>query len=462
MKKIKIKNIKENKIKEKNENSFAVSKQNNQLYYLLTDNINKENTNNENNSKNIDKSIENEMLYNNGLNNTSNDNNKLAQKDLKINSFKQNKNIFKHIIIKNNIINNERLNTKPKIFKEISNNKRLNSKKGFIDTSISFDNSRGLTQDKFNTKNKNKNKILYSDKNWNEVNHIDNNKLKDKDLKYLKLKAKNKKFGVLKIEEEYPIKNDDKFFSLNLGIKKKAISKRNRFENVQNPSSNYASLKTKNINNKILDIPDDISSIKIKREKSKKVEESIKKISLDKKHILTLLNGQKNYISLDHQINCNTSSNNDKNKTINNEENIGNDKNNNFYQTYLNDDKGHNLTLENNVKKRIFKSNFNTIDQNNKNKKQNKEEHFKPFDLSSIFFNKIENIKEKIIKESENKKWKNKIRKRGCLLSKNNETIDFNIYISNNINIVIVKAIKKKGNIQKCKSFINFIINKLE
>ena len=465
MKKIKIKqikNIKENKIKEKNENSFAVSKQNNQLYYLLTDNINKENANNKNNSKNIDKSIENEMLYNNGLNTTINESNKLAQKDVKINSFKQNKNIFKHIIIKNNILNNEKLNTKPKIFREISNNKRLNNKKGFIDTSISFDNSRGLTQDKFNTKNINKNKILYTDKNLKEVNHIDNNKLKDKDLKYLKLKAKNKKFGVIKIEEEYPIKNDDKFFSLTLGNKKKSISKRNRFENLQNPSSNYASLNTKNNNNKILDIPDDISSIKIKREKTKKVEESIKKISLDKKHLLTLLNGQNNYISLDQPINSNTCDNIDKNKTINNEQNSNNDKNNNFYQTYINDEKRQNLTLENNVKKRFFKSNFNTIDNNNKNKKQNIEEYFEPFDLSSIFFNKIDNIKEKIIKESENKKWKNRIRKKGCLLSKNNEAIDFNINKSNNFHIVIVKAIKKKGDIQKCKSFINFIINKLE
>ena len=95
-------------------------------------------------------------------------------------------------------------------------------------------------------------------------------------------------------------------------------------------------------------------------------------------------------------------------------------------------------------------------------KKQNIEEYFEPFDLSSIFFNKIDNIKEKIVKESENKKWKNRIRKKGCLLSKNNEAIDFNINKSNNFHIVIVKAIKKKGDIQKCKSFINFIINKLE
>ena len=460
MKKIKmkqIKNIKENKIKEKNENSFAVSKQNNQLYYLLTDNANKENTKNENNSKNVDKSIENEMLYNNGLNMTINDGNKLAQKDLKINSFKQNKNIIKHIIIKNSIMNNERLNTKPKIFREISNNKRLTNKKGFIDTSISFDNSRGLTEDKFNSKNKNKNKILFTEKNWNELNHIDNNKLKDKDLKYLKLKAKNKKFGVIKIEEEYPIKNEDKFLSLNLGIKKKAISKRNRFENVQNSTLNYTSLNKKNNNNKILDIPEDISFIKIKKEKTKKVEESIKKTSLDKKHLLNLLNEQKNYISLDQPNNSNTSANNDKNKTINNEKNV------NFYQTYINDDKRQNLTLENNVKKRFFKSTLNTIDNNEKNKKQNNEEHLEPFDLSSIFFNKIDNIKEKIIKEGENKKWKNRIRKKGCILSKNNEIIiDFNINISNNFNIVIVKAIKQKGNLQKCKSFINFIINKLE
>ena len=458
VKKIKIKqmkNIKENKIKEKTDNSFAASKQNNQLYYLLTDNINKEKSKNENSSKNNDKSIENEMLYNNGLNMTITDSNKIGQRVLNINSFKQNKNIIKHIIIKNNIINNEKMNNRPKIFREISNNKRLINKKGFIDTSISFDNSRGLTQEKLRTKNKNK--ILFTDKHWNELNHIDNNKLKEKDLKYLKLKARNKKFGVIKIEEEYPIKNDEKNFSLNLGNKKKAISKRNRFEKLKNPIINFTSLNTKNNNDKILNIPEDISSIKIKKEGTKKIEESIKKISIDKKHLLTLLNGQKNYISPGK-----SSAKDDKNKTCNNEKNIEIQKNLNFYQTYINDDKRQNLTLENNAKKRFFKSNFYTLDNNDKNKKPNNNEYFKPFDLSSIFFNKIDNIKEKIIKEGEAKKWKNRIRKKGCILSKNNETIYFNINISNNFNIVIVKAIKKKGNIQKCKSFINFIINKLE
>ena len=346
------------------------------------------------------------------------------------------------------------MNNRPKIFREISNNKRLINKKGFIDTSISFDNSRGLTQEKLRTKNKNK--ILFTDKHWNELNHIDNNKLKEKDLKYLKLKARNKKFGVIKIEEEYPIKNDDKNFSLNLGNKKKAISKRNRFEKLKNPIINFTSLNTKNNNDKILNIPEDISSIKIKKEGTKKIEESIKKISLDKKHLLTLLNEQKNYISPDK-----SNAKDDKNKTCNNEKNIEIQKNLNFYQTYINDDKRQNLTLENNAKKRFFKSNFYTLD-NDKNKKPNNNEYFKPFDLSSIFFNKIDNIKEKIIKEGEAKKWKNRIRKKGCILSKNNETIYFNINISNNFNIVIVKAIKKKGNIQKCKSFINFIINKLE
>ena len=364
------------------------------------------------------------------------------------------------MIIKNNILKNENRDIKSKIFREISNKKRIINKKGFIDTSISFENSRGLTHDKYSANNQNENKVLLTDKNTNELNHINNNKLKDKDLKYLKLKSKNKKFGVLKIDEDYMNKNDDKIYSLNLGNRKKAVTKRNRFEKVQNPFLNYTSLNSKNNNNnnKILNLPDDISSIKIKKEKTKKIEESIKKISLNKKHLLTLLNEPKNYFNLEQPINTNT--NNDNLKTCNNEKKSEDEKNLKFYQTFINADNKQNLTLNNNIKKRYFKSNFKTIENNDKSKIDNKEEYFEPFDLSSIFFNNIDSIKENIIKAGESKKWKYRVKKKGCVLSKNNEQIDFNI--CNNCNIAIVKAIKKKGNIQKCKSIINLIISKID
>ena len=463
MKNIKIKqieNIKEKKIKEKIDNSFAANKQNNQIYYLLTSKVNHDGTKNESISKNMDKSMESEMLYNNGLNMTVNDGNKLAANDFNVNQFKKNKNIIKHLIIKNNILKNENHDIKSKIFREISNKKRIINKKGFIDTSISFENSRGLTHDKYSANNQNENKVLLTDKNTNELNHINNNKLKDKDLKYLKLKSKNKKFGVLKIDEDYMNKNDDKIYSLNLGNRKKAVTKRNRFEKVQNPFLNYTSLNSKNNNNnnKILNLPDDISSIKIKKEKTKKIEESIKKISLNKKHLLTLLNEPKNYFNLEQPINTNT--NNDNLKTCNNEKKSEDEKNLKFYQTFINADNKQNLTLNNNIKKRYFKSNFKTIENNDKSKIDNKEEYFEPFDLSSIFFNNIDSIKENIIKAGESKKWKYRVKKKGCVLSKNNEQIDFNI--CNNCNIAIVKAIKKKGNIQKCKSIINLIISKID
>ena len=463
MKNIKIKqieNIKEKKIKEKIDNSFAANKQNNQIYYLLTNKVNQDGTKNESISKNMDKSMESEMLYNNGLNMTVNDGNKLAANDFNVNQFKKNKNIIKHLIIKNNILKNENRDIKSKIFREISNKKRIINKKGFIDTSISFENSRGLTHDKYSANNQNENKVLLTDKNTNELNHINNNKLKDKDLKYLKLKSKNKKFGVLKIDEDYMNKNDDKIYSLNLGNRKKAVTKRNRFEKVQNPFLNYTSLNSKNNNNnnKILNLPDDISSIKIKKEKTKKIEESIKKISLNKKHLLTLLNEPKNYFNLEQPINTNT--NNDNLKTCNNEKKSEDEKNLKFYQTFINADNKQNLTLNNNIKKRFFKSNFKTIENNDKSKIDNKEEYFEPFDLSSIFFNNIDSIKENIIKAGESKKWKYRVKKKGCVLSKNNEQIDFNI--CNNCNIAIVKAIKKKGNIQKCKSIINLIISKID
>jgi hypothetical protein len=87
--------------------------------------------------------------------------------------------------------------------------------------------------------------------------------------------------------------------------------------------------------------------------------------------------------------------------------------------------------------------------------------------LSSIFIQKIDVIKEKIVKEGEHKKWKNRIKKKGCILSKNQEQIDFNIkefknYFDTNSRISIVKALKIKGNNQICKTLIKSIIYKLK
>ena len=440
-----MKKIKINEIKIKKENNLK-EREDNQIYYLLTNKEDSDINNIENNGK------EKETI-NNKLNMTINDSSKIAQKILNINSFKQNKNIIKHIIITSKLGNIEKKENKPKIFKDIINKKRIINKKPFLDTSVSFDKSRDWTQDKINPKIENKTKtIIPPDKTKDESNHI-NNKIKDKDTKYLKLKSKNKKFGVIQIDEENMIKNENKYYSINIANKKKTLTKRNRFENVNNSTKNYTSENIKN-NNKKRDFifSDDISSIKY--DKNNKREDSIRKISLDKKHLITLINEQKNNIDKEKD----DIVNNDKIKTFNNEKNYT--KENNFNQTYSNINNFQVLPVKTNIKKRFFNSNFNTIG----NKSKINDGYVKPFDLSSIFFQKSNVIKEKIIKEAENKKWKNRIKKNGCILSKNNEQIDFNIKSFNydDSNMTIIKATKNKGNSQKCKSLIKAILYKLK
>jgi len=446
MKKIKIKEInikKENNLKDKDK-----EKEDNQIYYLLT---NKDDI--DNNKDNIVKEKE---INNNKLNMTINDSSKIVQKILNINSFKQNKNIIKHIIIKSNLGNIDKTDNKPKLFKDIVNKKRLINKKPFLDTSVSFDKSRDWTQDKINSKKDNKTKtIVPPDKNKNTINNTNNNKIKNKDTKYLKLKSKNKKFGVIQIDEENMIKNEEKYYSL--ANKKKSISKRNRFDKVNNSTKNYTIENIKN-NNKNRDniFSDDISSIKY--EKSNKKDDSIRKIALDKKHLLTLINEPKNNFDKEKFDN----SNNNKIKTYINDKNYT--KENIFYQTQIYKNNLQGLSLKNNIKKRFFNSNFNTIENKSENKSEINDEHFEPFDLSSLFFQKSNVIKEKIIKEAENKKWKNRIKKNGCILSKNNEQIDFIIKSFNyeDSKMAILKTIKNKGDSQKCKSLIKAILYKLK
>ena len=446
MKKIKIKEInikKENNLKDKDK-----EKEDNQIYYLLT--------NKDDIDKNKDNIVKEKEINNNKLNMTINDNSKIAQKILNINSFKQNKNIIKHIIIKSNLGNIDKTDNKPKLFKDIVNKKRLINNKPFLDTSVSFDKSRDWTQDKINSKKDNKTKtIVPPDKNKNTINNTNNNKIKNKDTKYLKLKSKNKKFGVIQIDEENMIKNEEKYYSL--AHKKKSISKRNRFDKVNNSTKNYTIENIKN-NNKNRDniFSDDISSIKY--EKNIKKDDSIRKITLDKKHLLTLINEPKNNFDKEKPDN----SNNNKIKTYINDKNYT--KENIFYQTQIYKNNFQGLPLKTSIKTRFFNSNFTTIENKSENKSEINDEYFEPFDLSSLFFQKSNIIKEKIIKEAENKKWKNRIKKNGCILSKNNEQVDFTIKSFNyeDSKMTILKAIKNKGDSQKCKSLIKAILYKLK
>jgi len=437
--------------KEKNENnrSFDDNISNNQLKYLLTEKLTKDDITIETNLNE-----ENETFKNNNFNSTINETTKLAQKILNLNSYQKNKAKdkikIKHLLLKSKIGNNER---NPKVLGCIRNNK-IRSKRRFIDTSVSFDRSRGLTEDKINKKK--------NDKNIKPINP-GNEKIKDndKDINYLKLKSKNKKFRVIKIDEN-SVK--DKFNSINVDIKNKNLLDQNNLEQINHPLKNNILLSERNDDNKTnIIISEDISSLRIKRNQYKKLKESIKKVSLNKKHLLTLLNEPKNNIFPKKIKDSNI---NDKFKTFNNDNCITNE--NNSFQTNINQKNKVILSFKSKLDKKFFSTNYENNNINNKEKNNNikiNKEYIPPFDLCSIFINKADKLKEKIVKEGENKKWKNRIKKKDVIMSKNEEQINFMINEINNnkkTKIYIIKALKKEGNIQKCKAFIKNIIYKLK
>ena len=437
--------------KEKNENnrSFDDNISNNQLKYLLTEKLTKDDITIETNLNE-----ENETFKNNNFNSTINETTKLAQKILNLNSYQKNKAKdkikIKHLLLKSKIGNNER---NPKVLGCIRNNK-IRSKRRFIDTSVSFDRSRGLTEDKINKKK--------NDKNIKPINP-GNEKIKDndKDINYLKLKSKNKKFRVIKIDEN-SVK--DKFNSINVDIKNKNLLDQNNLEQINHPLKNNILLSERNDDNKTnIIISEDISSLRIKRNQYKKLKESIKKVSLNKKHLLTLLNEPKNNIFPKKIKDSNI---NDKFKTFNNDNCITNE--NNSFQTNINQKNKVILSFKSKLDKKFFSTNYENNNINNKDKNNNikiNKEYIPPFDLCSIFINKADKLKEKIVKEGENKKWKNRIKKKDVIMSKNEEQINFMINEINNnkkTKIYIIKALKKEGNIQKCKAFIKNIIYKLK
>ena len=437
--------------KEKNENnrSFDDNISNNQLKYLLTEKLTKDDITIETNLNE-----ENETFKNNNFNSTINETTKLAQKILNLNSYQKNKAKdkikIKHLLLKSKMGNNER---NPKVLGCIRNNK-IRSKRRFIDTSVSFDRSRGLTEDKINKKK--------NDKNIKPINP-GNEKIKDndKDINYLKLKSKNKKFRVIKIDEN-SVK--DKFNSINVDIKNKNLLDQNNLEQINHPLKNNILLNERNDDNKTnIIISEDISSLRIKRNQYKKLKESIKKVSLNKKHLLTLLNEPKNNIFPKKIKDSNI---NDKFKTFNNDNCITNE--NNSFQTNINQKNKVILSFKSKLDKKFFSTNYENNNINNKEKNNNikiNKEYIPPFDLCSIFINKADKLKEKIVKEGENKKWKNRIKKKDVIMSKNEEQINFMINEINNnkkTKIYIIKALKKEGNIQKCKAFIKNIIYKLK
>ena len=510
------------KMKDKNnkENSKEISYENfskDKIYYLLTekDKNNKRNKIKEHKKLNMyikeynNKSKEEEKEK---INFTTNNSSKLVKNLLKINSFKlKEKNEIK---IKKAIKTEKLFNHERKTMEEREINKRAYNKKGFIDTSVSFDKShdggrfRDSTKPRrffniqsekkkvnLNVKNKNDIKNLLTNDNKNNIeedsksNSLENEnsnkknyeelKRKEKDNKYLKLKSKNKKFLSTKKKEENNI-NINLNNNLNINIEKgnykirtiknskqndKNIPKRNRLEKNLNYSiKNYTNTNRKNNDEYNTIINDDISSSNKteKRKKNSKIKQKIKalntqgnfikKLTIRKKHFHYSLNDSKKDIIKKRSIN---SSLNDKIKSFYNKEKYKSIEDI-FYKTCINHDHKQIFSINSNIKK-----NIEEIDKENTDNKD-KDENFKPLDLDFIFIKKLNDIKEIITKEMKLKKYKYKIKKNGYLLYKNKNQIELDFHKINNNNLYNIKVMKKQGNYLSCKNIIKNLVSKLK
>ena len=104
----------------------------------------------------------------------------------------------------------------------------------------------------------------------------------------------------------------------------------------------------------------------------------------------------------------------------------------------------------------------NTIEEINKNNENNnKDEEFMPFELSGIFIDKLNNIKNILLKEIKLKKWKYKIKKNGYLIYKDENQFDIDINKYNN-NIYIIKTLKRQGKYKIYNNIIRNITSKLK
>ena len=517
------------KTKEVSYDNFSKDKN----YYLLTDKE-KDKVNKTNTITNTTNELENRINFNiNEYKNkkkdtekvkekrnvfSSNNSSKMVQNLLKIDSFrlkedKDNDN-NNEIRIKKAVKNdNERKTREQKII-----NRRFFSRKGFIDTSVSFDKSHdGRLRDstrprkifniqterkKFNLIIKNKtnnnntntnNNLMTNDKkeieenssnssnldndNKNKENkvNIDEIKRKQKDNKYLKLKSKNKKFDIVKIDEDNKVNNINE----NLNIEKekqmfkqknhnkskqneKLILKRNKFENANYSVKNYTNVNYKinlNTNNYNTINHEDLSNNKTEREKNKKAQKIktlntqgnfIKKLTIRKKHFHNSLNESKKDMYIKRTINSNL---NEKFKSFNNCDNY-NSIDDIFYQTCIN-----------NNHKQVFPFHYkekNTIEEINNNKEnKNKDEEYMPFELNGIFIDKLNNIKNILLKEIKLKKWKYKIKKNGYLIYKDENQFDIDINKYNN-NIYIIKTLKRQGKYKIYNNIIRNITSKLK
>ena len=180
----------------------------------------------------------------------------------------------------------------------------------------------------------------------------------------------------------------------------KFILKRNKFENANYSVKNYTNVNYKinlNTNNYNTINHEDLSNNKTEREKNKKAQKIktlntqgnfIKKLTIRKKHFHNSLNESKKDMYIKRTINSNL---NEKFKSFNNCDNY-NSIDDIFYQTCIN-----------NNHKQVFPFHYkekNTIEEINNNKEnKNKDEEYMPFELNGIFIDKLNNIKNILLKE---------------------------------------------------------------
>ena len=140
-----------------------------------------------------------------------------------------------------------------------------------------------------------------------------------------------------------------------------------------------------------------------------------------------------------------------------------------FYKTCNDHSNRQAFPFSTNMKRRTDRDRVDEIENiNNEYKEIKTQGEIIPYDLSFIFMNKLNVLKENILKElkemNEKKKWIYKIKKNLYTIKKNENQVDFEINKINddNNNLFIIKVMKKQGNYQMCRDIIKNIIYKLK
>ena len=514
MKKRVINGIKGNSQEPKN-NGFK-----DKIYYLLTDkekiikgnkDLNDGHNINSDNNKVINiREIHHKKRIRFKRNITSNNSNKLVKNLIQIKSFQYKEK--KEPQLKKELKTEKMKSNERKTREQKEVNKRGKYvKKGFIDTSVSFDKShygargRNSTKPKkvskvhsqkktinINIKNKkNEKNILttkeanYIEEDNNSSNNEKNSKKEDEikrnqnNLKYLKLKAKNKKFVIFKKNDDNNKENengynynDDISQNINIDNEKEMMEFKDHINNFKknenNSIKNNININRNNNNDFDTIVHDDLPSNKTEKIKNEIIKKKIKtlkiqgnlikKLIIQKNNLYNSLNNSKKHKYIKRALNSNL---NDKISSYNNNDENFKTIEDIFSKTYTNNSSRRIFPFSTNIKNRI---NGNELTNRDNDYKENKDkDEIKPFDLNSIFMNNISGVKS-ILKDFINsKKWKYKVKRNGYLIYKGENQIDFVInIIDSNINLYVIRIAKKEGNTQICKEIIKNIVSKLK